>query len=724
MRISGEATLASAGRAIAAFSVATGAGSIILLGLAGTNAFLISTFVLHNGILAVGLGGLGWVTMSSQPRNKSVWALLAGAFFTGLYCAAFAGLRLSVPPSLIDLPLEEVAALSPADLPFATALIFNPAAWAWLPGVFSILTLGLLYFPSGRLPSPRWHWLAWYSIVTIALPTVLFAWLQRPTSTAEIGDVAGTGGTLGMVAEASVLLPLVAVPLSISALVLTYRRSFDEVRRQIRWIGWGGAFFAAILITTMILEGTTSSGASLTGYLALIGEVVFVGCFVIAITKHGLYQIDLVINKTVVYGLLATFIAVVYVGVVFGAGSLIGQGRDSSYGLSIAATALVAIAFQPVRRQVERWANRLVYGERSTPYEILSDFSHRAAEVEEAELIERTPKLIVDGTGATAATIWIRTDEGFGARASYPLGIHRRTLGGAPGQFEDPEADHSLPVFHDGELLGGISLNKRRGESVTPTETELLQNLASGLGLALRNVMLTERLRDQVASLEASRDRVLAAADDARRALELDLDSGPLQQLVALKVKLGPARLQAEQRRAVKTAGVIAQLEGDAGKALQAVRDFAGGIYPPLLEAEGLQAAISQETRQAPIPVTLHATDLGRHPRDVEAAIYFSVLEALQNAVKYSEAESITITLQDRNEELSFSVTDDGAGFDTDRVERGAGLDNMADRVDAVGGVVTIESSPGKGTKVLGSVPLSSVRAGTTLADSAVPDRG
>lgn len=724
MRHPSERRLASAGRAIAVFSVVTGAGSIAFLGLAGGEVFLIDTFVLHNGILAVGLGALGWVSMPGQARNKSVWALLVGAFFSGLFCAAFAGLGLLAPDPLMELPLEEIAALSPIDLPFAAALVFNLSAWAWIPGFFSILTLGLLYFPDGRTPSPRWRWLAWYSILTMAFPSVLFAWLQRPSSTAEIGDVAGTGGTLGTLAEASVMLPLIAVPLSVGALFLNYRRSRDEARRQIRWIGWGGGFLAAILIVTTVLEGTTGSGASLSGYLALIGEVLFVGCFVIAVRKHRLYQIDLVINKTVVYGSLATFIALVYVAVVFGVGSLVGQGRNSSYGLSIAATALVAIVFQPVRRQVERWANRLVYGERATPYEILSDFSHRAAEVEEEELIERTPRLIVDGTGAAEATIWIRTDDGFRARVTYPTEIDDRSLALHDGRFEDPAADHSLSVFHDGELLGGISLRKRRGESVTPTEEELLQNLASGLGLALRNVRLTERLRDQVASLEASRDRVLAAADDARRALELDLDSGPLQQLVALKVKLGPARLQAEQRSAVKTAGVIAQLEEDAGTALQAVRDFAGGIYPPLLEAEGLPAAISQETRQLPIPVALNVGGLDRYPRDVEAAIYFSVLEALQNAVKYSEADSITITLEDGDGELSFSVFDDGVGFDTEQVERGAGLDNMSDRVDAVGGTVMIESVAGEGTTVRGSVPLASVRNGLPPADHTVPDSG
>ncbi len=151
---------------------------------------------------------------------------------------------------------------------------------------------------------------------------------------------------------------------------------------------------------------------------------------------------------------------------------------------------------------------------------------------------------------------------------------------------------------------------------------------------------LTGDLRRQVAELEASRERVLAASDDARRRLENDLDSGPQQQLVALKVKLGPTRRLAERAGAEKTAALLTQLEREAGDAIQAVRDFAGGIYPPLLEAEGLVVAIGQQARTAAIPVEVHSDGIERYPREVEAAVYFSVLEALQNTAKYAEASS------------------------------------------------------------------------------------
>jgi signal transduction histidine kinase len=191
--------------------------------------------------------------------------------------------------------------------------------------------------------------------------------------------------------------------------------------------------------------------------------------------------------------------------------------------------------------------------------------------------------------------------------------------------------------------------------------------------------------------------------------LENTLDSGPQQQLVALKVKLGPTRKRAEQLGATKTAGLLAQLEQQAGDAIKAVRDFAGGIYPPLLEAEGLVVAIGQQARQSAIPVSVHGDGIVRYERDVEAAVYFSVLEALQNTAKYAEATSATVELGTGDGALMFEVRDDGNGFDAATVARGAGLTGIADRLDTVGGTVQIDSTPGLGTCITGTVPIQLV---------------
>ena len=197
------------------------------------------------------------------------------------------------------------------------------------------------------------------------------------------------------------------------------------------------------------------------------------------------------------------------------------------------------------------------------------------------------------------------------------------------------------------------------------------------------------------------------AADQARRSLENDLDSGPQQQMVALKVKLGPIHKMAEQSGASRAAELLIQLEADAGEAIRAIRDFAGGIYPPLLEAEGLAVAIRQHGRRAAIPVSVEADGVDRYSREVETAVYFTTLEALQNTAKYADAGRVSVSLRDDGDRLSFDITDDGCGFDASSVGMGAGLANMADRLDAVGGSCAIESQPGDGTTVRGSVPLA-----------------
>ena len=494
----------------------------------------------------------------------------------------------------------------------------------------------------------------------------------------------------------------------VAARLVVRMRDGDPIeRQQVGWIAVAVIGNVMILLANAAIAplGTDDNSFLLIDSVAVVLIPLAVG---IAIMRYRLYEIDRIISRSVTYGLLAVFIGGVYVAIVVGLGALL--GGDTGFGLSIAATALVAIAFQPVRRRVAQWANRIVYGERATPHEILVRFSHRSSELSDDELIEQTPKLIVDGTGAATAALWVRSGEGFRTASTWPTGGTTRFVDGVEG-FVDPEADRSWPVLHDGELLGGISLTKEPGETVTTAEAALLADLAGGLGLALRNTRLTAELRRQVAELEASRERVLLAADAARRDLENTLDSGPQQQLVALKVKLGPTRKRAEQLGATKTAALLGQLELQAGEAITAVREFARGIYPPLLEAEGLAVAIGQQTRSSALAVSVRGDGIDRYPREVESAVYFTVLEALQNTAKYANASSATVSIAAVNGTLEFEIADDGQGFDTTAVAPGTGLNGMADRLDTVGGSFTVISVPGGGTTIAGRVP-TTMRAG------------
>ena len=568
----------------------------------------------------------------------------------------------------------------------------------------------LLLFPHGRTESTRAKWLlrvsGYYAVVTAGVsvfgrPRSLLDPTETPYPHPFVDEsVADPLGDIAMAMVAPIVLLQVV---SAVMLVARGRRAGPVERRQIGWVGLACLLYFTIASINVAFDplGSVDGGFHLFDALGVMLIPLAMG---VAIMRYRLYEIDTIISRSVTFGALALFIGGVYIAIVVGVGELL--GGDAGFGLSIVASVLVAMAFQPVRRRVERWANRLVYGERATPYEVLARFSRRSAELSDEELLKRTPQMIVDGTGAATATLWSKSGGGFRTGSAWPEDSPVRSIA-VDSEFVDPDADHSVAIVHDGELLGGLSLVKTGGETVSPAEEALLADLASGLGLALRNARLTGELRRQVADLEASRERVLAASDGARRALENDLDSGPQQQLVALKVKLGPTRKLAERAGADKTAALLTQLESEAGDAIQAVRDFAGGIYPPLLEAEGLEIAIAQQTRSAAVPIHITTDGVARYSREVEAAVYFSVLEALQNTAKYAEASAASVSLTDDGKELRFDVRDDGRGFDATTTTHGAGLSGMADRLDTVGGAVTISSSPGEGTLVVGSVPVS-----------------
>ncbi len=206
-------------------------------------------------------------------------------------------------------------------------------------------------------------------------------------------------------------------------------------------------------------------------------------------------------------------------------------------------------------------------------------------------------------------------------------------------------------VRHQDEVLGALSIVKRRGEALTPLEEKLLSDLAHQAGLVLKNVGLTGDLQARLEELRQSRQRLVSAQDEERRRLERNLHDGAQQHLVALKVKLGLAEMLLT-RDIEKAKATLTQLKTDADEALETLRDLARGIYPPLLADKGLAAALESQARKATLPVTVEADGLGRYPREVEATVYFCVLEALQNVQKYAEASEVRVRLREEGGEL------------------------------------------------------------------------
>jgi signal transduction histidine kinase len=269
-----------------------------------------------------------------------------------------------------------------------------------------------------------------------------------------------------------------------------------------------------------------------------------------------------------------------------------------------------------------------------------------------------------------------------------------------------PDAPRVLAVRHQEQLLGALTVSKRPGEVLTPIEDKLLVDLANQAGLVLKNVGLTADLQARLVDLRASRQRLVAAQDDERRRLERNLHDGAQQNLVALKVKLGLAETLAE-RDPDRARALLAELKADTDKTLTTLRDLARGIYPPLLADKGLAVALEAEARKSTVLVDVVADSVTRYPQEVEAAVYFCCLEALQNVQKYAHAEHATVRLSEHGGELRFEVQDDGRGFDPWKATRGAGLTNMQDRLDALGGTFALAGEPGRGARVSGSLPLT-----------------
>jgi len=371
------------------------------------------------------------------------------------------------------------------------------------------------------------------------------------------------------------------------------------------------------------------------------------------------------------------------------------------------ATAIVAVAFQPMQHRVQGVARRIVYGDLATPYETLSTFAERLSQAYSIEdVLPNMARILAEGTGASRAEVWVRVGSELRQSASWPPtdgqraapvphhdGHHERIAHASRVEAGSRETD----VRYQGQLLGALVVTKSPYERFTPAEEKLLADLSSQAGLVLSNVAL-------IADLRASRQRLVSAQDQERRKVERNLHDGAQQQLVALSVKM-----RLIEGMAGKDPDKVAQLAHevvvDTSEALESLRELGHGIYPPLLAKHGLAAALESQARKAPIPVTVRSDGVARYSQDLEAAIYFCCLEALQNVTKYANASHAWVSLRDEADGMRFEVGDDGDGFDRSAVDFGSGLQGMADRVEALGGTLEVTSTPGRGTSVVGSLP-------------------
>jgi signal transduction histidine kinase len=632
------------------------------------------------------VGVVGLIVAIHQPRNAIGWIYLVVWIFAAGLFAVVQEYASWVETSHASAPGEPIA-----------VWLGN---WTWVPIFTLLLTYPFLLFPDGHLPSPRWRPVARAIAITSALWSITFA-LNGGSDYANgnnepvTNPFAAPASIASAVTAARIVLSIVMLGLmaaTVASLLIRYRRSRGDEREQIRWLMVAGGV-TVFWFLLPLNHGTGGWADFLQGFvLALIPIAIGV-----AILKYHLYDIDLVLRKTLVFGVLAVFITLVYVAIVVGVGTAVGSSGNPV--LSGIAAAVVALAFQPVRRWGQRLANRLVYGKRATPYEVLSEFSSRLGEAYDPEdVLPRMARILADGTGSKRADVWLHVDRKLRVAASWP--VTDEPTDEIPAE---PLPPGLVPVRHRDELLGALSVEKTPGESLTANESKLVDDLAAQAGLVLRNVALTEQLRMRLEELRASRQRLVGAQDEERRKLERNIHDGAQQQLVALAVKqrLAASLIGKDDERA---SAMLTELQIETNAALDDLRNLARGIYPPLLADRGLAAALEAQARKAALPVTVDAVGIGRFPQDVEATVYFCTLEALNNVAKYADATRAVVRLSNGNGELHFEVTDDGCGFDSASTGYGTGLQGMADRLAAVGGELTVRSAPGAGTTITGTV--------------------
>jgi signal transduction histidine kinase len=636
---------------------------------------------------------IGYLIAIKRPDNTIGWLLLGIGVVFGLtaFADSYAGYAINTG----------------AD-PAGGALAGAVNGPSWIPIVVLPATFLPLLFPDGHLPSRRWRWFAWFMAISFTVIALLI--LLSPGDMADSG-YPGVQNPLGVEALGPILEPALAViatiPIGVAGsllgLILRFRRSTGIERLQLRWLVTAVAIVAGLYVAALFLawgrEWVLLQNISIMSF-GLIPLAIGA-----SVLRYRLFDLDLVINRAVLIGALAVFITLVYVAIVVGVGALV--GARSSPVLSAVAAAVVALAFQPLRRRARRFADRLVYGERATPYEVLSELSERVGHAYATEdLLPRMARALREGTAAARADVWVRAGEELRPEASWPSDAE--ALAPRPVTVEAAVTPRSMfePVRHQGEVLGALSLEKRPGEQVSGAERKLVADLAAQAGLVLRNAALTEDLLATIEELRRSRQRLVAAQDEERRRLERNLHDGAQQRIVALTVQLGLLERVVE-RDPSKAKELASSLQGDATEALEELRDLARGIYPPLLADKGLVAALASQVRRSPVPVTVEADGVGRYAREAEAAVYFSCLEALQNVSKYAVASRAVVRLLDGDGRLRFEVIDDGAGFDTSASSYGTGLQGVADRLAALGGELEVRSSPGAGTTVAGTLPVA-----------------
>jgi signal transduction histidine kinase len=632
---------------------------------------------------------LGALVSSRHPRNPIGWIFL----ITGLLYAGTA--------------LSGAAAASLKTIPSPTALLLSQLGewlgiWLWMPAIALPTIYVFLLFPTGKLLSPRWKVVFWAATLGLAAAVLGASLHPGPLS------ATGTGpNPFGLEAYAPTLEGLLGlsmwllVPSLLAALFsfgLRFRRSAGLERQQMKWLVYALVFLLLANLAGSVLWFLFPENSFVGEVVIAISDLTILGIAAaasIAVTRYRLYEIDLVINRTLVYGLLTLGVIAIYVVLVGGLGALF-QAQGSPL-IALFATGVVAVLFQPSRQHLQVRVDRLFYGKRDDPLAALAQLGDRLeAAISQEMVLPTLVETLAQTLKLPYAAIKLRTGSGFTPAA--------QTGQETPSQVE-------LELVYRGEIIGQLIAGKRApGEDFSPADMRLLETIAYQAGPAVHAVQLTVEL--QQARLE-----LVSAREEERRRLRRDLHDGLGATLAALNLEAGALR------RMIRTQPEQAEARAEEMRVAirQTIDDIRRLVYelrPPTLDQLGLAAAVralaSQASRSAAgrdesasLQVTVDAPDeLPPLPAAIEAAAYRIVQEALTNVVRHSGAQNCFIRLALDEKALTVEISDSGRGVPVGQ-HHGVGFASMRERAVELGGTLQVSSLPAGGTQIIAFLPVS-----------------
>jgi signal transduction histidine kinase len=672
-------------------------GLLVAGGVAGLLAVVIGGALGHQlvrGLVTVALPAVYFVTgavaFAQRPEHRAARRLLG--FGTTLSVAFGLGHVYSAVVERSGVP------------PWAAAAILAMAALNYVAGVAPLALFAV--FPDGEYR--RGYERRLVRVAFGLLPLLLLVLcltdpsprLNTPYSWLA-GDLVGTNPWAvlpapGIAAVAAGLLSAGQLWTVVGMVVLAvrYRRADADTRRKIAW----PLYALALSVVGLAVLGTQSSRINRMpvwqGYLLFYPVLLLVPAgLLIGMLRHRALDVNLVMRRSAVYGALWLLIAAAYTAIATGLG--LAAAHQIPLDVALVLTILATVVATPLRRRLERAADRLVFGPRSPGYQLLSDLGERLeASLPPNETAGAVAAGVRDGLGASWVRITVRGRSGPLAAVGIPEGAVVEPTVAVPLQISD-------------DVIGVLECGPKREGAYRPEDLALLRTLAGQAALGLRSARLSMELSDRLGDLAASRARLVKAEDAGRRRLERDLHDGVQQQLVALLVELSMARNQL-RREGTLAEEILARVQADAGHTLESLQDLVRGIHPAVLTDSGLVDAVTEQVTRLPLPASMSCDGLRagvRLPPDIEAAAYFFVSEGLTNVLKHANASQAWVSFELHDDgDLRAAVRDDGCGFDVNRAQT-TGLRGLGDRIEALGGHVDIASTPGCGTRVSATLP-------------------